>query len=216
MPKLTRTKAFGLILSTAGVVQLYLNLSLTPQFQSQPVQLDYPVTDLRRGSYTGKFSSARGERSQLNEDVRASITAVTPYAKKKPDSSSSRDVIVYLAQFSQFHSSYGLTNGTDKLNKSLRLLYENYVERFPTDVIIFHDSLTGPSNVTRAQLSAAYPNLEFRCLRERDWSLPHGLQAWQHIFWNRPQFSVGYRLMMRWYAVLVSLLDNVCVQALLH
>ncbi|EJK54436.1 hypothetical protein THAOC_25934, partial [Thalassiosira oceanica] len=104
---------------------------------------------------------------------------------------------------SQTIISYGITRPVDTLNRSLELLYENYVNKFPTDVIIFHDSVTGPSNVTRTQLSAAYPNLEFRCLRKRDWSLPHGLKAWQHMFWNRPQFSVGYRLMMRWYAVLI-------------
>lgn len=210
MLRLARTKVFCLILSTTGVVQLYLNLALAPQFQSQPLQLDYPVTDHRRGFYTGKLSArdhnpnGERERSQLNEHVRASITVAPPqkYVNKKSDDSS-RDVIVYLAQFSQFHSSYGITRPVDTLNRSLELLYENYVNKFPTDVIIFHDSVTGPSNVTRTSLSAAYPNLEFRCLRKRDWSLPHGLKAWQHMFWNRPQFSVGYRLMMRWYAVLI-------------
>jgi len=190
-------KVFCLILSASSIVQLYLNLALAPQLQSQPVQLDYPVTEHQPEIYTAKLSTRdhnhndESDRSQLKEDVRASITAAPPrkYVKKKFDDSS-RDVIVYLAQFSQTHSSYGLQEdtGVNKLNRSLELLYENYVDRFPTDVIVFHDSWTGPSNETRAQLSSAYPNLEFRCLRERDWSLPQGLQAWQHMFWNRPQF----------------------------
>jgi len=121
------------------------------------------------------------------------------------------DVIVYLAQFGN-HSSYGAQldanrqaiTGLSKLNKSLELLYTNYAYDFPTDVIIFYDSMNLPDADTMTALQRNRPYLQFRPLDEKKWwSLPHGLQTWQHYFWKRPAFSIGYRLMMRWYAVLI-------------
>jgi len=120
------------------------------------------------------------------------------------------DVIVYLAQFGH-HSSYGAQvdanqkpiTGISKLNKSLELLYTNYVDQFPADVIIFHDHGTPPDNDTIASLSHNRPHLQFRSLDPPWWSLPFGLQPWEHFLWRRPAFSVGYRLMMRWFAVLI-------------
>ena len=120
------------------------------------------------------------------------------------------DAIVYLAQFGN-HSSYGaqldaghkVITGISKLNKSLELLYVNYVYQFPTDVIIFYDHLSPPDADTMANLRRNRPHLQFRSLDEKWWSLPYELQPWQLVLWSRPAFSVGYRLMMRWFAVLI-------------
>lgn len=120
------------------------------------------------------------------------------------------DAIVYLAQFGN-HSSYGAqtdTNhraitGLSKLNKSLELLYTNYVSQFPTDVIIFYDQHNAPDVNTMEELKQGRSNLQFRPLDKQWWSLPYKLQTWQHRMWARPQFSIGYRLMMRWFAVLI-------------
>ena len=132
----------------------------------------------------------------------------------------STDCVVYLAQFGN-HSSYGAQyttqNGTSKqkvvamtglykLNKSLDLLYTNYVNDFPTvDVIIFYDSANAPEDETIKALQCCNrkDTLQFRVLDKKWWSLPYGLQGWQHMLWSRPAFSIGYRLMMRWYAVLI-------------
>mmetsp|Transcript_14450 Transcript_14450/g.31114 ORF Transcript_14450/g.31114 Transcript_14450/m.31114 type:complete len:450 (+) Transcript_14450:260-1609(+) len=117
------------------------------------------------------------------------------------------DVIVYLAQFSKYHSSYGFqqnATGLSKLNKSLDLLYTNYVNHFPfCDVIVFYDSDHGPDAETIADLSRDRPQLKFHELNGTWWELPYGLKAIQRFVWNRPAFSVGYRHMIRWFAVLM-------------
>lgn len=106
------------------------------------------------------------------------------------------DVIVYLAQFSQFHTSYGLQKdankasitGLSKLNKSLELLYSNYVNEFDEcDVLIFYTE-SGPDNETIRELSRGRPQLQFRELKGKWWSLPHGLKPVQRFKWNRPAF----------------------------
>ena len=110
---------------------------------------------------------------------------------------SHKDVIVYLAQFGKFHSSYGLQQdankeritGLSKLNKSLDLLYKNYVNDFPLcDILIFYDTQNGPDNETMAELSKNRPQLQFRELKGQWWSLPHGLRAIERFKWNRPAF----------------------------
>ena len=121
-----------------------------------------------------------------------------------------KDVIVYLAQFGH-HSSYGAQldagsksiTGLSKLNKSLELLYNNYAYQFPTDVIIFYEALRAPDSDTMEELQRNRPHLQFRELDEKYWSLPYGLKHWEYYTWSRPAFSVGYRLMMRWFAVLI-------------
>lgn len=121
------------------------------------------------------------------------------------------DAIVYLAQFGN-HSSYGAQvdaksqkaiTGLSKLNKSLDLLYTNYVHQFPTDVIIFYDRWHPPDPETMAELQRNRPHLQFKSLDEKWWSLPYGLQSWEHMLWSRPAFSIGYRFMMRWFAMLI-------------
>ena len=125
---------------------------------------------------------------------------------------SNTDVIVYLAQFGKYHSSYGAQHdakqesitGLSKLNKSIELLYTNYLNQFPScDVIIFHDPSDCPDENMKADLQRNRPRLTFRKLDGQWWTLPHGLRQADRIFWNRPAFSVGYRHMMRWFATLI-------------
>ena len=106
------------------------------------------------------------------------------------------DVIVYLAQFSEFHSSYGFQKdsskesitGLSKLSKSLELLYQNYADDFPLcDVIIFYTD-NRPDNETISKLTRNRPQIQFRELRGKWWTLPHGLKAIERFKWNRPAF----------------------------
>lgn len=121
------------------------------------------------------------------------------------------DVIVYLAQF-KHHSSYGVQydanhvalTGISKLNKSLDLLYTNYVHHFPScHVLIFHDAQDVPTDAQRAILSKNRPQVQFRQLDGKWWELPYGLQERDRWRWKRTGFSVGYRHMMRWFAILI-------------
>lgn len=150
-----------------------------------------------------------GKRTTVDAKVKVVGSSSTTKHKKNTD------VIVYLAQFGN-HSSYGAQydakskraiTGLSKLNKSLELLYVNYVYQHPdVDVIVFYDPDSAPADdETIAALRRNRPNLQFRSLEpvEKWWSLPYGLRSWEIILWKRPAFSVGYRLMMRWYAVLI-------------
>ncbi|KAL7517825.1 hypothetical protein ACHAWX_002713 [Stephanocyclus meneghinianus] len=121
------------------------------------------------------------------------------------------DVIVYLAQF-KHHSTYGVQydahqnviTGLSKLNKSLDLLYTNYVQHFPTcHVLIFHDLIDAPTAETKLMLSKNRPQLQFRQLDGKWWELPYGLKSQDRYKWKRSSFSIGYRHMMRWFAILI-------------
>ena len=121
------------------------------------------------------------------------------------------DAIIYLAQFKD-HSTYGVQydaqhkaiNGISKLNNSLSLLYSNYVNDFPScHVIIFHDATDIPSEEVKIALSKNRPQLQFRQLDGKWWELPYGLKERDRWKWARNAFSVGYRHMMRWFAILI-------------
>ena len=121
------------------------------------------------------------------------------------------DAIVYLAQFKD-HSTYGVQydaqhnaiTGISKLNNSLTLLYSNYVNQFPScHVIIFHDATDVPSEEVKTALSQNRPQLRFRQLDGKWWELPYGLKQSDRWKWARNAFSVGYRHMMRWFAILI-------------
>jgi alpha 1,2-mannosyltransferase len=126
--------------------------------------------------------------------------------------SNNTDVIVYLAQFSANHSSYGTQydefnntiTGISKLEKSLRLLYSNYLDQFPfCDVIIFYEPGAPPDLITMAKLKEIHPQLMFRELTKKWWSLPFGLKAKNHRKWRLKGFSIGYRHMCRWFGILI-------------
>jgi len=119
------------------------------------------------------------------------------------------DAIVYLVQFGQ-HSSYGaqydvetnhVLTGLDKLEKSLTKLYANYLDNHPNvDVLLFYDYQNPPTNKIIEQLSMNRPQIQFRELDEQLWSLPNDINLNRL---KRPKFSMGYRHMMQWFAVLL-------------
>lgn len=169
-------------------------------------------------SLNGNITTSSSSFANNIDHVKQQQTSTPPPAPPTIRKKKNADAIVYLAQFGH-HSSYGtqfdanenVITGLSKLNKSLELLYANYVREFPTaDVLIFYDVANAPDNATMEVLRQGNnnnnhrPNLQFRRLDEKKWwHLPHGLQSWEYVTWKRPAFSVGYRLMMRWYAILI-------------
>ncbi|KAL3799951.1 hypothetical protein HJC23_007424 [Cyclotella cryptica] len=144
-----------------------------------------------------------------NAQLQSSNQRQSPTQSKKTQPT---DVIVYLAQFGKYHTSYGFQQnsnkesitGLSKLNKSLELLYRNYVDSFPScDILIFFDSDHAPDNETMVELRRDRPQLQFRELKGKWWELPHGLKPIDRFQWNRPAFSIGYRHMIRWFAILI-------------
>ncbi|KAL7555159.1 hypothetical protein ACHAWF_018817 [Thalassiosira exigua] len=149
------------------------------------------------------FDEARGFTGQRSDERRSN--------ERARERAKAKGAVVYLAQFGN-HSSYGvqrdprtgtLVTGHSKLNRSLALLYANYADRFPADVLVFHDGGSVLDDETISELSRGREGLKFVSLRGKRWSLPHGLKAWHFraFRWKRPAFGVGYRLMVRWYAV---------------
>jgi hypothetical protein len=135
--------------------------------------------------------------------------------KKQTTQETATDAIVYLAQFSKAHSTYGAQHdienntlsGDSKLSKSLDLLYSNYITNFPNnvDVIVFYVPEEGePTAEVMDELQLTNrPQLQLHPLNSTYWSLPNGLQQNESIYWNRPMYSIGYRHMMRWFAILI-------------
>ena len=163
-----------------------------------------PSTDLSnihsafQATVTSKNEVSRGETWQQSEK-----------AATEKRGESSRDVIVYLAQFGH-HSTYGNQTdgkrpitGSTKLNRSLETLYTNYANRFPCDVIVFYgeDDVPGPSNNLLVEIRRNRPGLQIIQLNGSWWSLPHGLRAADKNSWRQSGYSIGYRHMMEWYAV---------------
>lgn len=104
--------------------------------------------------------------------------------------------IVYLTQ--KRHSSYGRDSET-LLRRSLGLLFENYNARQQDDTLVFHEG-----DFTAADQTAIIGGREairFALLPQRYWSAPTSVAADNHSAWEQPRFSLGYRHMLRWYAI---------------
>ena len=91
------------------------------------------------------------------------------------NSNNGSDVIVYLAQFGH-HSTYGNQTdglnpitGLSKLNKSLELLYTNYVYDFPCDVIVLYGADDDPELDVIQSLKRKRPRLQFKQLTGKWW-----------------------------------------------
>lgn len=83
-------------------------------------------------------------------------------------------------------------------------MYKNYLDQFPScNVIIFYDSSSPPDLRTQVELRRSRSQLEFRELNGTWWEVPYGLDEKRHHKWKRPKYSIGYRHMMRWFAVLI-------------
>ena len=103
--------------------------------------------------------------------------------------------IVYLAQ--KRHSSYG-RDSIGLLTRSLRLLFENYNDAYRDDVLVFHEGEFTPSD--QASIIDGRAPIRFARLPTRYWSMPPTLRINQST-WEQPRFTLGYRHMMRWYAI---------------
>lgn len=175
----------------------------------------------------GAASSSLKEEVVKNESSQSTTTITLssssdshshqPLATKKMQGNNT-DAIVYLAQFSQVHSTYGAQHdnidnttlsGNSKLSKSLDLLYSNYIHHFPNniDIIIFYVPEEGSPNnavlMEELQLTKNRPQIKLHPLNSTYWSLPYGLTKSEALTWNRPMYSIGYRHMMRWFAILI-------------
>jgi alpha 1,2-mannosyltransferase len=113
------------------------------------------------------------------------------------------NAIVYLAQ--KKHSSYG-RDSYGLLQKSLHLLYQNYLKQFPheTSVFIFHEGdFHQPDLKFLDSQLPIHGNLHFVNLTHTDyWQIPHWLANDDPTKWRGfKRYSLGYRHMMRWYAI---------------
>ncbi len=118
----------------------------------------------------------------------------------------SSNAIVYMVQKGK-HSSYE-RNSTALLFKSLDLLYQNYLgidqHYANVDVLLFHTGDYTPEDLTLLQ-ERYHQHVFFRLINLQDtlyWSLPHVVRQDDFSKWSHyPDYGIGYRHMMRWYAL---------------
>ena len=110
---------------------------------------------------------------QAQHDFVKSVVIDSPHTIRNSNNGS--DVIVYLAQFGH-HSTYGNQTdglhpitGLSKLNKSLELLYTNYVYDFPCDVIVLYGADDDPDLDVIQSLKKKRPQLQFKQLTGKWW-----------------------------------------------
>lgn len=96
------------------------------------------------------------------------------------------------------------------LERSLDLLYENYNAQFRHDILIFHNG--DFTEQDQRDVAKGRPEIHFHTLIEGSlyWGLPYGLQKDDLVNWVQPRFSQGYRMMCRWYSVLIYDYLNRC------
>ena len=116
------------------------------------------------------------------------------------------NAIVYLAQ--KHHPSYD-RDSYGLLLKSLDLLVENYLSRHGDNatVFIFHTGDFDPTDLAMWRQRYQHHPSEMIDLQLRNivntsyWQLPDFLQNEDPKDWFLPDYTVGYRHMMRWYAL---------------
>lgn len=164
-------------------------------------------------------SSSSSSSSPTTFDRQEEVSKLSNKQHTATTASTTTDAIVYLAQFSQHHSTYGAQHdienntisGNSKLVKSLDLLYLNYINQdyfsnnnTNVDILIFYIPEEGePTNDTLQELQLTNrPQIQLHPLNSTQyWSLPSNLHERDAITWNRPMYSIGYRHMMRWFAI---------------
>lgn len=165
-----------------------------------------PFADIISNNIHSKSQVSVGQSREGGSKIRSEEEKLGINPKARGESS--RDVIVYLAQFGH-HSTYGNQTdgkrpitGSTKLNRSLETLYSNYVNRFPCDVIVFYgEDDVPPSNDLDVEIRRNRPGLHIRQLNGSWWSLPHGLRAADKASWRQSGYSIGYRHMTELFAV---------------
>ena len=135
-------------------------------------------------------------RSRWSAYIETRMLFVSPGINAFSDSSQAmrtRGAIVYLSQVR--HSDYG-RDSLAWLQRSLKLLFENYNERQRDDVLILH---TGDfDEPTQQRVLRPYPGrpVRFHRLTEHYWHLPANLKGSNVSEWKGAQ-GVGYRHMIR-------------------
>jgi alpha 1,2-mannosyltransferase len=114
-------------------------------------------------------------------------------------------VIVYLAMNTQKDETYQ-RDSRSMIEKSLDLLYENYNNNFKHTIIIFYDNKHPFLEQDQIDIKKGRNEIQFHLLNGELWCPPdcseiHNNPHLQN--WNCPQFSIGYRNMMRWYGCLI-------------
>ena len=115
------------------------------------------------------------------------------------------NVIVYLAQKGN-HSSYQ-RDSYGLLTKSLDLLYEHYLnEHFATaSLLIFHTGEFTDADLhelEQRQAPQTHGTMQLVDISSTQyWQLPSFLEGETPKDWFLPDYTVGYRHMMRWYAL---------------
>jgi len=103
-------------------------------------------------------------------------------------------------------SSYGAKDHRgDKLTQSLTLLNTHYNARARNDVLVLYTLDRPFTREHQRALAALHPPgcVRFRPLAGAWWSPPPHVDVRTHKAWRRPAFSVGYRSMCRFFAVLI-------------
>lgn len=108
-----------------------------------------------------------------------------------------KGAFVILAQ-NKVHETYGRT-GLDILNNTLRLLYKNYNDREHDDILVCHEG--DFDEATQKAVIANRPEISFLHLKGENWAQhPADGIGDNECCWAGVE-GVGYRKMMRWYAV---------------
>ncbi len=196
------------------IVVLLMSLAAVGLVRNKAIYNDVQLID-------GVTRTSNIVSSKVNSDfgsLRDELPSSAPVTASESQNHATKgtDVIVYLAQFGH-HSSYGQQTdgvheitGTTKLNQSLTTLYENYVNDFPCDVIVFYSEDDNPDPDLLKQLKEGRPCLGFEQLEGQWWSLPPGLSLSTRRSWKLPGFSVGYRHMIRWYEFMIGIYLEYC------
>lgn len=157
-------------------------------------------------SWWSENDSSRELSSRESFDTLSELAAPKFYPQRQV--ACRANAIVYMAQKS--HSSYQGRNSMELLQKSLELLFDNYLAQNhenTTTVYIFH---TG--DFVDVDLQRLVPERHWALASEsmhlvdlnntKYWQLPDSVKNDDPNSWSQPDvYSVGYRHMIRWYAI---------------
>lgn len=184
--------ALVLLVFIAGVSLLLMHQMLTRRAVGDPFNLF--LFNAEQEVKTIKVSSAGNRTKTLLEEP-------TLIGDNGNDLTCRPHALVYLVQ--KNHSSYN-TNRVSVFQKSLDLVYENYLAQHHEDVSVylFHTGDYDAQNVQ--ELEKQYPNLLFRLVdlsNTEYWEIPSWLRNDDQSTWADERFSIGYRHMIRWFAI---------------
>ena len=90
------------------------------------------------------------------------------------------------------------------LERSLKLLHENYNDRERHDVLIFHEGdFDEAAQREIASAASRHPTVRFLRLPASLWGAPEHVDTSAAAAWHNPKFGLGYRNMCRLFAFLL-------------